>query len=375
MSEKDAHFDYEDDFLDKDRKQFRKERKIAVAKDRSKFKKTDQDQLKKRAPVPSAQDHLKKGRILAITPEGMVVDSEGDRFLCSLKGAMKQQNKQIKNLVAVGDIVLFEPSEDAQGVIAQIEERSSILSRADNLSRKKEQLIAVNIDQVLITTSVVLPPIKPFLIDRYIIAAHKGNMEPIILVNKIDLFDDPPQLIDQKALEEEKAIYEAFLKTYTDLGITIFPISAKTGEGIEALKREMQGKTSVFSGQSGVGKSSLINAVIGTNLNVGPIVESTSKGSHTTSTAHLIPIEGGGFCIDTPGIKSFGVWDLEKNEIQSYFSEIMNYAQGCKYQDCNHLEEPDCAVKRALEEGLISPLRYSSYCALMEDLSQKHRNR
>lgn len=375
MSRDDNRYDYEDDFHSKDRKQFRKERKMAVSKDRSKFKKTDQDQLKKRATAAPDQDHLKRGRVLAITPEGMIVDSEDKRILCSLKGTLKQENKQIKNLVAVGDIVLFEMKEDGQGVIAHIEERTSILSRADNLSRKKQQLIAVNIDQVLIAASVVLPPLKPFLIDRYIIAAQKGNMRPVIVVNKVDLFESPPPLVDQKTFDEEHALYEAFLKTYTDLGIDIYPVSARTGDGIEALKKEMQGKTSVFSGQSGVGKSSLINAVIGTNLSVGPIVESTSKGSHTTTTAHLIPIEGGGFCIDTPGIKSFGVWDLEKNEIQSYFSEILKFSQDCKFLDCSHREEPECAVKKALEEGLISPLRYSSYCALMEDLSTKHRNR
>lgn len=375
MSPEDDHYRFEEEFHSKDRKIHRKERKLATSKDRSKYKKSDQDQLKKRQPTALVREDARRGRVLAILPEGIVVDAEGSLFLCNLKGSLKQEKLRIKNLVAVGDFVQFVPNSEKEGTVISVEERYSILSRADNLSRRKEQLIAVNIDQVLITTSVVLPPLKASLVDRYIIAAHKGNMQPLIIVNKIDLLENPPAGVDPASLEEERTLYTEFLQTYKALDIPVYPVSTVTGQGVEALKIAMQGKSSVFSGQSGVGKSSLINAMTGSALRIGALVEKTSKGSHTTTTSHLLPLECGGFCIDTPGIKSFGVWDLTLEEVQSYFSEISAYRGKCKFLDCMHLQEPQCAVKKAVEEGEISPLRFASYCALMDSVSQEHRHR
>jgi ribosome biogenesis GTPase / thiamine phosphate phosphatase len=376
MSKEEKFWHLEEEFFSKDRKASRKERKLASSKDRSKFKKSDQDQLKKHSEFIELEDidHFKRGRVLAILPEGILVSSYQEEFLCSLKGALKQDKTRIKNLVAVGDFVRFEAKGHKEGAIFKIEERHSVLSRADNLSRTKEQLIAVNIDQALITTSVVLPPLKPFLVDRYIIAAQKGNMEPVIVVNKIDLLNHPPQEISVD-LSEEKALYEEFLDSYRTLNFKVISVSAKTLEGIETLKEIMSGKTSVFSGQSGVGKSSLINLITGSSLAIGDIVQRTRKGSHTTTTTHLIPLEGGGFCIDTPGIKSFGIWDLKMDEIAAYFPEIFALSSECKFPDCAHLNEPGCAVKKAVEENEISSLRFGSYCALMSSLSEEHRQR
>ncbi len=361
MSKDEAFWRYEEDYFSQDRKECRKERKLATSKDRSKYKKSDQDQLKKQVKEDVDSD-LKRGRVLAIMPEGILVASEDRECMCSLKGSLKQDKNRIKNLVAVGDFVRFEE----KGVIAQVEERYSILSRADNLSRNKEQLIAVNIDQVLITTSVVLPSLKSSLIDRYIIATQKGNMTPILVINKIDLLQSSP---------EEQALFEEFIGVYRSLNITVVPVSTNTGEGIDALKMAMNGKTSVFSGQSGVGKTSLINSVTGTQMATGEMVLRTKKGSHTTTTTQLIPLEGGGFCIDTPGIKSFGLWDFETEDVAAYFPEIFAFSGQCKYLDCAHLEEPDCAVKRAVEEEKISSLRFASYCALMSSLSEEHCQR
>ncbi len=376
MSKEEEFWRLEEEFYSNDRKASRKERKIASSKDRSKFKKSDQDQLKKRNEFtePEMNDHFKRGRVLAVLPEGILVSSNQEEFLCHLKGALKQDRTRIKNLVAVGDFVRFEEKGDKEGTIFKVEDRHSILSRADNLSRTKEQLIAVNIDQVLITTSVVVPSLKPFLIDRYIIAAQKGNMEPIIVVNKMDLLNNPLKEVTVD-LAEETALYEEFLRVYRALNFKVIPVSAETLEGIQTLKEAMHGKTSVFSGQSGVGKSSLINLIAGSSLAIGDIVQKTRKGSHTTTTTHLIPLEGGGFCIDTPGIKSFGIWDLKVDEIAAYFSEIFALGAECKFPDCAHLNELDCAVKKALEEGKISPLRFGSYCALMASLSEEHRQR
>jgi ribosome biogenesis GTPase / thiamine phosphate phosphatase len=376
MSKEEEFWHLEEDFYSNDRKVSRKERKLASGKDRSKYKKSDQDQLKKRSDAAGSleMDHFKRGRILAIFPEGILVSCEQKEWLCNLKGSLKQDKNRIKNLVAVGDFVRFEEKGPEEGTILKVEDRHSILSRADNLSRNKEQLIAVNIDQVLITASVVLPALKPFLIDRYIIAAQIGNMEPIIIINKIDLFANPPEetAID---LAGEKTLYEEFLQTYRALNIKVISVSIETMEGIDALKEAMRGKTSVFSGQSGVGKSSLINLITGSSLATGSIVQRTRKGSHTTTTTHLIPLEGGGFCIDTPGIKSFGIWDLKIDEIAAYFPEIFSLSSACKFPDCAHLNEPGCAVKQAVEESRISPLRFASYCALMASLSKKHRQR
>lgn len=372
---REKYFDYEEDFHSKsDRKASRKERKIITDKDRSKYKKTDTDQKKKTTPLDTPMsDDSKKGQVLSISPEGILVMNDGKQWICQLKGALKQEKNKTKNLVAVGDFVAFIPKDEQSGTIHFILPRKSILSRADNLSRRKEQLIAVNIDQVFISCSVVNPSLKPYLVDRYIIAAQKGNMEPIIVINKTDLLSCED--IDPITLEVEKEIYAAFIKSYTSIGIKVISVSTMTGEGIDKLKECMRNRTSVFSGQSGVGKSSLINATTGSSLRTGEIVSKTNKGSHTTTSTHLVPLEDGGFCVDTPGIKSFGIWDLQKEELTAYYPEFAPYSSSCKFPNCSHMNEPECAVINAVENGEISELRFGSYCALMTSLSEEHRHR
>ncbi len=356
---KDNHLNFEEEFHEGDRKAGRKERKRAQLADRSKYKKTDQK--KKQEVLVEGQ----RGRVLAIFAEGIIVDDGSKSYLCSLRGRLKKERTIQKNLIIVGDWVRFIPVGD-EGAITYVEERSSILARADNLSRKKRQLIAVNIDQVFITCSVVSPPLKPFLIDRYIIAALKGKMQPVIVINKIDLLKDN---------EEEKILFEKVIETYRLLEIPVIMVSAETEEGLSEIKEYMHHKASVFSGQSGVGKSSLINKLLGSELRVGEVVSKTLKGSHTTTTAHLLPLKEGGFCIDTPGIKSFGIWQLEREDLRLYFQELDKISSECHYPNCTHLHEPLCAVIKSLETHKISPLRYSSYCALMEELNQEHRKR
>lgn len=383
MSKKDESNKYEKDwvacdveshYFGTDRKHSKKEKKLAIAKDRSKYKKTDQAKLQKsqkqKAYIPTDQD--RRGRVISIKPEGFFVENEtsSEIIVCSLKGALKKEKNLSKNLVTVGDFVLYN---EVNKTITYIEPRKSLLSRADNLSRRKEQFIAANVDQVIITVSVVSPEIKPFLIDRYIIAAVKGNLTPIIVVNKIDLLQDETK--ENPLIEVQKEIYEEVLAAYTKAKISIIGVSVVTGEGLEDLKKIMQGKTSVFSGQSGVGKSSLINIICGTELRTGEIVSKTKKGSHTTTTTKLIQLSFGGWCVDTPGVKSFGVWDLKKNELKSYFTEIEKYGQSCKYQDCSHIQEEDCAVIKAVEEGKISLLRYQSYQMLLQDLEEEYLRR
>jgi ribosome biogenesis GTPase len=361
----------EADYLGENRKHGKQERKMATSKDRSKHKKTDRDKLQRaeknqRAKSLADNPNLSRGRVLSITPQGIMVDFENQTICCFLRGVLKKEKGLLKNLVAVGDFVLFEKTGD-EGIIIQVEDRRSYLSRADNLSQRKEQLIATNIDQVIITVSVGTPPLKPSLVDRYIIATLKGNMEPIIVINKIDLLDS--------SSEEEKGLYEEFIQAHEASGVPVIPISVVTGQGVDKLKEAMTNKASVFSGQSGVGKTSLINAIAGLNMTVGDVVEKTQKGSHTTTRANLLRLTFGGWVVDTPGIKSFGVWDLTESEIMPYFNEIYTVGQACKYQDCSHLGEAGCAVVEAIEKGEISALRYLSYRQLIESIRQEHIRR
>lgn len=363
---------YEDHFLYEERKSTKQTRKTAKAKDRSKYKKTDQKMLEKKAP-PKDFEKLSRGRVLSIMSQGMLVECDDIIYTCALRGVLKKDQGLQKNLVAVGDFVLFEKMGHDEGLITYVEERYSVLSRADNLLRRKEQLIAANIDQVLITVSLVHPPLKTFIVDRYIIAAEKGGMEPIIVVNKIDLLDDPS--FSDELREEEKVLYEKFFEAYSKANIKVLGVSAEKNLNIDALKLMMKDKASVFSGQSGVGKSSLINAVVGSTLKVGEVVDKTKKGSHTTTMALLLPLDCGGWCIDTPGIKSFGLWNLEKSEVEAYFPEIHDKGANCKFPDCSHTHEKECAVIQSIENGEISELRYTSYLYLLESLGQIHRPR
>lgn len=358
----DKYKESEDEFLET-KKERKLARKLASRRDRSKYKKTNAKKREERLSQESQKRLSKKellhGRVLAISPEGISVEHEQDIYLCVLKGALKQEMTHAKNLITVGDWVLFEKVKKLEGSIAHVQERYSVLSRQEHLRRRQMQLIAANIDQVLITVSVVKPPLKPSLVDRYIIATYKGNMEPVIVVNKIDLL--------QKHSDEQK-LFEQFIAIYRELNIPVIAISAHTKEGLEELKKQMQGKASVFSGQSGVGKSSLINAMTGSSLAVKGIVEKTQKGSHTTTSAHLIPLEFGGWCIDTPGIRSFGVWDLKKQDLKDYFPEIYAISHLCKYPNCTHSHEPGCALEEAVEKGKVSELRVDSYLKLLEEI-------
>ena len=356
-------FFYEEIFHAKDRKQERKKRKLAQKSDRSKYKKTDLDKEKTKKPILKKGEKI--GRVLSIKRDQIYISSDNHEYICTIRGSLQKEKKKRKNLIAVGDIVHFILSSEKEGAIVSVEERRSILSRQEAL-KTKEQIIAVNIDQVFITVSIMKPLLKPTLIDRYIIAAKKGNMHPIIVVNKIDLLE--------KGSEEENLLKD-MTNSYKKIDIPILYTSTKTKKGISALKKMMKDKSSVFSGQSGVGKSSLINTTTGLNLKTGMVVEKTNKGAHITTRAELIPLEGGGFCIDTPGIKSFGVWDLSEKDLLEYFPEFFQYSKGCKYPNCTHMDEPHCAVIEAAMENLISPLRFGSYRSLMEgqrEKDQKH---
>jgi len=346
----------EEQFHKGHRKEEKAERKLLSEKDRSKFKKSDKD----KKPLQDTYSTLPLGIVLSITGEKIIVDVEGKEYFSSLKGSLKKEKGIYKNLITVGDFVRLK-IENEEGQIFYVEKRKSELTRIDKTGRKK-QLIAANIEQAFITMSVVVPPLKPNLVDRFLISAKKGKIHPVVLINKCDLLET------KDSIDKEKATFDSFLKGYSNLGYLIVCVSCETQLGIETLKELMVDRSSVFVGQSGVGKSSLINKTTEHNLKVGTVVHKTYKGSHTTTRAQLLPLKKGGFCIDTPGIKSFGLWDLKKEDVVDHFHEIKEIGNYCYYPNCMHLDEPNCAVKEACDENKISPLRFESYVSLMKEI-------
>ncbi len=361
-------WDFEEDYHESGRKRAdRKERHLKSYKDRK-----HQPSQKRQPSEEFFSESLKKGRVLSISKEGIhVCDEQRRQYLCVLKGSLKKQRTQQKNLIIVGDFVFFSDTGAAIETIFHVQERFSLLSRADHLSRKKQQLIAANIDQAFITVCLYYPYLKPALIDRYLIAAKKGKMEGVLVINKMDLLAKPPERLDSSSVDIERKLFENILETYTKIGIEVLLVSTVNNEGISDLQKKMQQKASVFVGQSGVGKTSLINASLKKNLPTGKVVWQTGKGAHTTTSAVLLPIEGEGFVIDTPGIKSFGLWELTAADIRGNFPEINGFAQDCRFPNCLHIHEPDCAVRAAVAQNNISLMRYESYTTLIEESLQK----
>lgn len=353
--------DWDDHFSDQERRESRGARKRASATDRSKYKRSDLDKLPKEELKEGEQ-----GRVVMISGLGIEVMAAGERLHCVLRGSLKKEATRMRRLVVVGDLVRFERLGAGEGVIVAVEPRRTLLTRTDPIHHRRQHLIAANIDQVLITASVVSPPMKPGLIDRYILATERGEMEPVLLINKVDLL--PPE-------GEERLLFEELTSVYRKLSYTVIPISTVTGEGVDLLLSKMEGRSSLFSGQSGTGKSSLINATLGLHLPTGEVVSRTRKGSHTTTRARLIPVGKEGWCIDSPGVQSFGVWELQPDEVEGYFHEIAELGAQCYYPNCTHSCEPKCAVREAVEAGLLSQVRYDSYLALCESARLPPRRR
>ncbi len=361
--------DEESYYIKNKRKEDKQNKKIASSTDRSRFKKTDQKQIllkrKQQDEIKIQKKTLQLGRVISIAPDAIKVESVEQIFICTLRGSLKKEVTKNHNLLAVGDLVKFKIEDPKQfsGTIAHVEKRKSILSRPNSFSRHKEQILATNIDRVLITVSVADPPLQTSVIDRYIIAAKKGNMTPILIINKIDLLGKGKQ----KALSTpDKDTLQQVIDIYSSLDIVILTVSVLNETGLNDLKESMHNKTSVFSGQSGVGKSSLINVLTHSNLPVGAVTKKRGKGSHTTTSAQLIRLDDGGWCIDTPGIESFVLGAISVQELESFFTDIHKIGRSCKYANCLHLKEPNCAVTKAVEEKTLSGLRFESYKKLIQ---------
>ncbi|HEX9161801.1 MAG TPA: ribosome small subunit-dependent GTPase A [Thermoanaerobaculia bacterium] len=267
--------------------------------------------------------------------------------------AIEQQSK-----LAVGDRVLLSDDGGAWKV-TDVLPRRSVLARPDPLHAHRQRVIAANIDVVIHVVSVKAPPLRPRLIDRFLIAIGRGGAQPVLCVNKIDLLDAEP-----------RATELARLDTYRELGVPVIPCSAKTGEGLDALRNEVQGKTSALVGHSGVGKSTILNALDSRLQLATRDVQKRGTGRHTTTSSTLFDFGDGTYLIDTPGIREFGLWDLDRSSLRDYFPEFAEPAEWCRFNDCVHVHEPGCEVKERVERGEINRARYDTYVRLYNDLEQ-----
>lgn len=240
-------------------------------------------------------------------------------------------------------------------MIEKVEERRSMFFRPAKGSDSKKQVLASNIDQLAVVASVKKPALKPGLIDRFLIAADIGGLNPIAVINKIDLGHIP--LMDE--LKEG----------YSKLNIRTLFTSAKTGDGIKSLEKALIGHKTIFVGHSGVGKSTILNRMIpGLNLKIGEVSESTKRGIHTTSLVELYELPHGGFVVDSPGLKVLGLWEVKKEELDQFYPEMLELIDGCRFTGCSHTHEPDCAVKEGVKSGKIPEFRYKSYVTIYDSL-------
>jgi len=280
----------------------------------------------------------------------------GDEVLvCGLRGSLSAEDTGFTNVVAVGDRVLFS-RDGAGGVVEQVLPRKSVLARPDVFYPHLQQVIVANADQLLVVTSWRDPAFWPELVDRYLIAAERNSLVPILCVNKVDLAGDIAEC-------------QAVVQPYEQLGYRVLLTSAAKGQGIEPLRQALRDRTTVLAGMSGVGKSSLLAAVQpGLRLRIGETSERLHEGRHTTTQVSLIALGLGGFVADTPGIREFGLSGLNRAELARFYPDIQATARGCRFADCSHTHEPDCAVTAAVSEGSISHVRYHSYQAILASL-------
>ena len=299
---------------------------------------------------------------------GLVIRNTGSSYLvrtddgrdqeCRIKGTFRIKGIKSTNPVAVGDYVEFSPARDGEpAYITDIEERRNyIIRRSSNLS-KQSHILACNLDQCLLVVTISHPVTSTVFIDRFLASAWAYRVPVVLVFNKTDLLT-----------EEDGATLQELTSLYQEIGYSCLQCDALHGEGIDQVLQVLKGKVSLVSGNSGVGKSTLINRILPElNQRTAQISEKHDTGMHTTTFSEMFPLHDGGWIIDTPGIKGFGTFDMEHEEISHYFPEIFKYSADCRYGNCTHTCEPDCAVKHAVETGKIHISRYTSYLSMLED--------
>lgn len=293
-----------------------------------------------------------------------VKTEEGHTYQCRIKGKLRLSQIRSTSPVAVGDRVIFEVDDDGVGVISSIMERDNYLVRKSVNLSKQLHIIGANIDRVFLVVTLANPATHTTFIDRFLVSAAAFGIEAVLVFNKMDQYAD-----------ELLPVIEEFSEIYTNIGYQVLFCSATTLMGIEDLKEAMKGKTSIFSGHSGVGKSTLINAMAPElSLKIGALSEQHNQGQHTTTFAEMFDLSFGGRIIDSPGIRGFGIADIEKDEIARYFPEFFKVSAQCKYNNCQHLSEPGCAVKAAIENETIAGTRYDSYLSMVLEEQGPYRS-
>ncbi len=304
---------------------------------------------------------MMKGLVVRNTGSWYVVmpDDAPERLInCKIKGNLRLKGFRCTNPVAVGDRVSLDVKPDGTAFIVAIEPRRNyIIRRASNLS-KEFQIIASNLDQALLVVTLTQPETSTTFIDRFLATAEAYRVPTVLAINKTDLLDDA----------EGRELIDAVAGLYRHIGYEVITLSTLTGEGLDELKQALLGKTTLLSGNSGVGKSSIINRILPeARLRVGDISQVHHTGMHTTTFSEMLALPDGGWLIDTPGVKGFGTIDFEREEVAHFFPEIFETARDCRYGNCTHTHEPGCAVRDAVEQHLISESRYASYLSILDD--------
>lgn len=286
------------------------------------------------------------GRVIRVQGLISIVEDESGKMIpCAVRRLLKTLSTDQRHVVAAGDRVYFRPQGD-EGIIERVEPRRGVLSRT---SRGRQHIIVTNVDQIIIIASAAQPDLKPHLIDRFLLTAEKAHILPIICINKIDLIDPAP--------------LQPIVGVFSQMGYEVLQLSAATGFNVDRLAARMAGRESVIAGQSGVGKSSLLNAIDPQlKLRTAEVSAETEKGRHTTTTATLLPLAIGGYVVDTPGIRQFQLWDVSAEEVIGFFRDLRPYVNHCRFPNCTHTHEDQCAIKDAVADGRLDARRYDSYC-------------
>ena len=306
-------------------------------------------------PMPE-ETAARHGVVIEVSSSLCRVALDGRTLLCGLRGALSAHDTGFTNVVAVGDRVLVSEDGAGRGVVEAVLPRTSALARPDVFHSHLQQVIVANADQLLIVAAWAHPPVWLELIDRYLIASERYRLSPVICINKIDLAQDVTAC-------------RAALRPYEDLGHRVMYASALMGVGVDELRGVLRGRTTVLAGLSGVGKSALLAAVQpGLHLRIGAVSDDSHEGRHTTTQVTMLPLVIGGYVVDTPGIREFGVSGVSRGELVRFYPEIAAVAGSCRFRDCSHLHEPGCAVLAAVRQGLVSEARYHNYEKILTTL-------
>lgn len=302
------------------------------------------------------------GRVVKNTGSSYLVRyDDGRSTLCKVKGNFRIKGIRTTNPVAVGDMVEVAPREgDADFIVSILPRNNYIIRRASNLS-KESHILAANIDMAILVATLREPDVTTVFIDRFLATCEAYNVPATLVINKCDLWD-----------EEDRELAEGMDYLYKSLGYGVLFVSAETGEGLDSLRELTRDKVSLMAGNSGVGKSSLINALVpGANLRTGEISDLHHTGVHTTTFSEMVELPYGGELIDIPGVRGFGTIDFAPEEVDHFFPEIFRYSHDCRYSDCSHVNEPGCAVIPAVEEHYIAASRYASYLSILEETREE----